>query len=151
MDIRNSRVIAAPREAVWAAITDFPEADGFNPAAGMTRVVRPAAATGVVRPPVAARGGRTALEVIAVEPPAKFVVRIDQGPLAGTSAYLLAEDGAGTRLTHVFTLEASGIWRLMGLFLRSNFKHEFNSLCRYLEARAQDAAAAKDKQPDTYR
>jgi carbon monoxide dehydrogenase subunit G len=134
MDFRNECLIAAPRRVVWAALMDFPEADGFNPDAGMTRVVRPLDAAGVARPPIAARGGRTALEVVVSEPPERFVVRIDQGPLAGTSSYLLAEQGAGTRLTHVFSLEAKGVWRLAGLLLKPNLRREFDSLRRYIEA-----------------
>ncbi len=96
-----SRVLPAPPDRVWAAVTDVASFPSWRPEVDEVRV-RALEGGAPVSWVESGRRGRLPVQVERAEPDRLLVTRIDEGlPFGGTWTYRLQEEGAGTRLTLV--------------------------------------------------
>ena len=104
-------VIAAPREHVWAALTDWSRAPDWMDGVEQLRASGPLAAGTVL---TFTSGGRDRdSSVVAVQPPASLVIRSVLRGVTAEYAYRLRDAEDGTHVALVATCATTGVRRLL--------------------------------------
>lgn len=98
--------IPAPREQVWAVVSDIGGYPAWWPSFLRVRVLREGAIGGEVE--ITPRNGRAfRCRVTAIDPPTSMTMEYD-GPVRGSGMWMLAPEDDGTRVSYALDTHAKG-------------------------------------------
>ena len=118
---RVTRELDRPAGAVWEQLTDWDRAAEWLGVESIRAEGPTAVGTTLV---FRARGKDRRSEIVALDPVRSITLRSKQGGVTADYTYGVEPAGAGSRATLTADVRTSGVWALLGPFIRAAIRKE---------------------------